>query len=486
MSFLEELHKQGNKTAYTQNGAISNVSTLNPLLDFFSKAGAMRGKEADAVELFKAAYALDETLALRCLFYLRDIRGGQGERSVFRACLQALEDMDNDVAIKVLPFIGEYGRWDDMFVFRKGATLAAIAQLISTQLDSDEKDMKNGRPVSLMAKWLPSENASSKTRRGQAVAIATLLNLKPRQYRKKLSELRKYIVLLEQSMSNREWSSIKYDKLPSQAHRKHVKAFKRHDNERYDAYIAAVQRGETKINASTLFTYEVYDMVNKGNGATADALWASLPDYTRGENALVLPDVSGSMFSNYSKSVAPISVSVSLALYFAERNTGLFKDFFLEFSSNARLHKVTGKTLSERMESVRRSTGWMGSTNLQSAFDAILDAAVKSNASVDEMPKILYIISDMQFDEATRENSATNLEVAQRKFEAAGYELPHVVFWNVNATYGNDAPATMYDGKVTLISGSNQSTFQYAVAGKTPMESMLDILNSERYTRIVV
>ena len=179
-----------------------------------------------------------------------------------------------------------------------------------------------------------------------------------------------------------------------------------------------------------------------------------------------------------------MSVSVSLALYFAERNEGQFKDYFMTFTDRSRLQKISGNTLSAKMCSIE-SADWGMSTNLQSAFDEILRAAKAGNATPDEMPSTLYIISDMQFDQATNANDKTNLEVAAEKFKDAGYELPHVVFWNCNA-YGNDSPATMYDDRVTLISGSNQSTFQYVVEGKSPMESMMDILNSERYARITI
>jgi uncharacterized protein DUF2828 len=470
MNFLSELHKSGNKTARTANGAVSNKSTLDPLLDFFSNAGAMRGKEAEATKLFKAAFAVDPTNAMRCLFYLRDIRGGQGERSVFRAILDTL---DKDTIAKVVRFIPEYGRWDEVPFTLEGVSL------IKKQLAEDTANMRSGKGISLLAKWLPSENTSSLATKSKAKKLATALDMKSSHYRKTIVALRKHIKLLEQQMSAREWSEVQYEKLPSQAHRKHIAAFKRHDETRYDEFIGAVNRGEKTVNADTLFTYEVFDAVAAGRDAEANAMWKSLPDFTKGQNALVLPDVSGSMYGR------PLSISVSLALYFAERNEGLFKDYFLAFSSESELVKVRGNTLTEKLASIQHSTGWMGSTNLQSAFDAILNAAKASNASPEEMPEMLYIISDMQFNVATNNNSETNFEVAQRKFKEAGYEMPHVVFWNVNAR-GDEAPATMYDNKVTLISGSNQSTFQHVVAGKTPIDSMLDILQGERYSQIVV
>lgn len=502
MSLLNELHTSTNKTARTANGAVSNSSTLDPVLDFFSKAGAMRGRETEAFKLFQKAFDADPQSAIRVLFYLRDIRGGQGERSVFR---YILEQLDEDFVNKIAQYIPEYGRWDEVPV-----NAFTVENLIAKQLAEDMENMKQGKSISLLAKWLPSENAG-KASMIEARKVAKLLgwtgnsrdveigndtfkrvpNL--RTYRKNIAGLRKYYDnFLERMMSEKRWSEIDYASLPSQAHKKHVKAFLRNDETRYRAYLASVQKGEAKINSGTLFAYQLYDMVNNygtsaGEKAAADALWANLPDYTKGQNAIVLADVSGSM------SGFPMSVSVSLALYFAERNEGAFKDYFLTFTSQSRLQKITGKTLQAKMRSIE-SAEWGGSTNLQSAFDAILNAAIKSKASPKEMPSTLYIISDMQFDQATGQtdygygvsrNTKTNFEVIKQKYAAAGYEMPHVVFWNANA-WGNDAPATMYDENVTLISGSNQSTFQYVVEGKTPLQSMLDIINSERYAKIVL
>lgn len=493
MSFIKELHTNTNRSARTENGALSNTSTLNPVLDFFSKAGAMRGREAEAFKLFQKAFDADPQSTIRVLFYLRDIRGGQGERSVFRYILNQL---DEDFVNKIAHYIPEYGRWDEVPVNQ-----FTVDNIIAKQLAEDMENMKAGKAISLLAKWMPSENAG-KASLVRARKVADLLgwtdaptekqvdettfkrvpNL--RTYRKNITALRKYYDnFLERLMSEKRWGEIDYSSLPSQAHKKHVKAFLRHDEERYRNYLESVQKGEAKINSGTLFAYQLYDMVRGWNAdpnevKAANALWKGLPDYTNGQNALVVADVSGSM------SGFPMSVSVSLALYFAERNEGPFKDYFLTFSDNSRLQKIQGDTLEARMRSIERAD-WGMSTNIQSAFDAILKAAKDAKASPEEMPSTLYIISDMQFNQATSQNDKTNFEVMKEKYAEAGYKLPHVVFWNANA-YGNDQPATMYDENVTLISGSNQRTFQYVVEGKTPMESMLDILNSERYAKIVL
>lgn len=468
MNYLDSL-RQTTNTAYTENGALSNLSTLNDNLDFFSRAGAMRGNISGAVALFEKAYAEDPQMAVRCLFYLRDVRGGQGERNLFRKCIMFLSEEHRK---QVIRFIAEYGRWDDLF----SLPMKEIHTIVSERLERDRHLMIGRESVSLLAKWMPSENASSKVTQSRAKELIKLMKISERKYRKLLVDLRTYLDILEQKMSAKKWDEIDYSKLPSQAHRKHVKAFKRHDEERYTKYLEQVKSGEKKINTSTLYTYEVYDMVKNGQDDVATAMWNNLPDYTNGKNALVIADVSGSMNGR------PMSVSVSLAMYFAERNKGTFNGYFMTFSSKPRLQKVTGSTLAQKIRNLE-SSEWGMSTNLEAAFKAILDAAIKNKASQEEMPAILYVISDMQFNQCVYSNN-TNFVNAEEMFKEAGYKLPHVVFWNVNAR--NESPATMFDNGVTLISGSSQSTFRYAVEGKSPMEFMNEVLNSKRYAQIVL
>lgn len=480
MSLLESLQKGTNRNTLTENGALTNDSSLSSTLDFFSLAGAMRGRKEDALELFNRAYAEDPLTAVRILFYLRDIRGGQGERDVFRFIFNKL---DTSLQKKLSQYVDEYGRWDDV------SWTEDNIEVIQSQLLEDIENSKEGKNISLLAKWLPSVNSSSAESRKSALRIAKGLGLTERNYRKTLSSLRKHLDLLETKMSQKQWSEIDYSKLPTQAHRKHVKAFKRHDEERYENYLASVEKGEAKINSNTAFTYEIYDMVMNGGSyyrsapdatvlRTATAMWNALPDYTNDTNALVLADVSGSMNGR------PMSISVSLATYFAERNKGTFKDYYLTFTDVPRLIKVQGNNIYEKFNQVEsKHVGY--NTDLQAAFRAILKAARNDATPQEDMPKVLYIISDMEFDAQMSNCGETNFETAQREFAEAGYELPHVVFWNVNARQ-NQAPATKFDNRVTLISGSNQSTFQYVVAGKTPLESMLDIVNSERYSKITL
>jgi hypothetical protein len=278
-------------------------------------------------------------------------------------------------------------------------------------------------------------------------------------------------------MSANQWAEVEYEKLPSQAHRKHVKAFHRHDEGRYSAYLEKATKGEAKMNTATLFTYEVMDAIRSGNIQAANAMWANLPDYTNGSNALVMADVSGSMYGR------PIDVSVSLALYFAEHNKGLFQGYFMTFSERPELVRVLGATLVDKLSNIQ-SAQWGMNTNLEAAFLAILESAKGSAAKGDDMPKILYIISDMEFDSCVKADEAL-FDNAKREFTEAGFKLPHVVFWNVNARQ-IQAPATKFDNNVTLISGLSQSTFRYAVEGKTPVELMRSVIDGDRYAQIVL
>jgi len=356
--------------------------------------------------------------------------------------------------------------------------------LIQVQWALDEQ---NEHP-SLLAKWLPSENASSSNSRTMARQIAADLGMSNKEYRKRVVALRKRIGLLEQKMSENEWNEIDYGKIPSQAGRKHNKAFRRHDENRFEQFLDAVVSGEKTVNAGTLFTYEVVDVVRKGDNKTADALWKNLPDFTNGNNALVVADTSGSM-GNIDRSYSatqPIDVSVSLALYFAERNTGAFKDYFLTFSERPQLVKVVGNTLAAKLKNIS-TAHWGMNTNIQAMFDLLLKSAKDTGATAEDMPKIIYIISDMEFDSSTRNSGLTAFENAKQAYEQAGYTLPHIVFWNVNARGSNsNVPVTKNEGNVTLVSGLSQSTFRYVIEGKTPLQSMLDILNGDRYAQIEV
>lgn len=476
-TFIQELQRSNN-FGRTANGAVTNTSSLDPVVDFFSTAGAMRGKEKQAAQLFEKAFRFDRQTAIRTLFYLRDVRGGQGERSVFRECYRTLAIMDAALAEKLLVHVPEYGRWDD--IFYDGANVTdGMAYLIANQLEQDAVNANAGQAVSLLAKWLPSDSVKSAQRRKLQISLRKRLGLDQRTYRKLLSALRDRLGLLETDMSAKNWDKIDFSKLPGQAHRRHVKAFWRNTDGRYAKYLESLERGEAKANTSTLYPYELYEMAHRhGEASAADALWKNLPDYTRGDEAIVMADVSGSMRGR------PMSVSVSLALYFAERNTGPYNGYFMTFSEKPELVTVTGANLHDKLRNIERSS-WGYNTNIVAALDAILQAGVRSGS----VPKTLYIVSDMEFDQASplqRGHGWTTIfQAAKAEFARHGWNLPHIVFWNVNGRIGNQ-PALAHDGNVTLVSGFSPTTFSQAVEGKTPRELVDSVVNGPRYERIVL
>ncbi len=465
--FLNSLFVESSK-GLTENLAVTFIRSGSNLLDFYAQAGAMRKNPAMALDLFKKAFAEDRQSALRILFYLRDVRGGQGERELFRKCLEWLGSNYQEVFEKIVDHISEYGRWDD--------ALFDNDKCFSILTDQLRKDQESDKP-SLLAKWLPTINASSKKTREKARFLADKLGLTEIAYRKLLRSLRQKIKTVEELMSARKWSDINYSIVPSQAARIYRNAFKKHDEQRYNAFIKKAEKGEAKIQSGTLYPYQIYVSVQNNYSRTLEALWNQLPDYTQDKNALVVADVSGSMEGQ------PMSVSVSLALYFAERNKGQFKDHFITFSGEPRLQRIVGSTLLDKMNSIEQSE-WEMNTNLQAVFDLILNTAIQNDTPENELPKTIYIISDMEFDDACE--GRTNFEVIKQKYAEAGYTMPNLVFWNVDARSGKNLPVQKTEKNVALVSGFSPSIFKIAVEGKTPEQVMFETINSERYSRIIL
>lgn len=465
-SLINGMFKNTSK-GLTENGAITYTRTQSSLLDFYAQAGAMRSNPSQALKLFQKAYSEDRLSAIKILFYLRDVRGGQGERVLFRTCLQWLGEEEKEVFEKVVGFVSEYGRWDDLFFDNE-----VCMDIISKQLTED----KNSDKPSLLAKWMPTINASSKSTKAKALFIANKLGLNDIAYRKTIREIRKKIAVVEEKMSDNKWEDINYSHVPSQASRIYKNAFKKHDEKRYNDFIGKAEKGEVKINASTLYPYQIYKSVKNDYSQTLEALWNQLPDYTQGKNALVVADTSGSMSGD------PMSVSVSLALYFAERNKGQFKDYFITFSESPRLLKITGPDLRSKMRSIE--TGEVANTNLQAVFDLILGTALQNNTPAEEMPETIYIISDMEFDAACRHR--TNHEVIKQKYENSGYKVPTIVYWNVDARSGQNLPVQHDENNVAMVSGLSPVIFKMAVENKTPEQVMFDTINSERYEKITI
>lgn len=473
----------------TENGAKTFDQTGSKVLDLFSRGGAYRTRsEQDTLKLILDAIDENSLLGLKTLFYLRDIRQGQGERRIFRVALKWLADECETVFAKNLGNIVEFGRWDDLFEAFDTASEDVMIAYVKAQLGADVRQPDDGK-LSLLAKWMPSINTSSKDTRYLAHRFAKAFKITPAKYRKTLSNLRSRLNVVEKLMSAGDWADIEFSHVPSKANLLYRKAFSRQQADRYTAFIKSVQKGETKINAGTIYPYEIVRDVASGASQpdTLNALWSALPDYLvdNPHNGLVMADVSGSMMSGHG-SIAPIWVSVSLAMYFAQRNTGIFKDHFMTFSDSPELVRIKSKNIVSAYNEISRAN-WSMSTNLQSAFDKILSTAVGAGIPKEDMPSVLYIVSDMEFDVATRDNSKTNFEAIKDKYKKAGYTLPNIVFWNVSAR--NDQSAAKKNDKgVALVSGCSPSIFKTAIGGKTitPYAVMLETINNERYNSVVV
>ncbi len=473
-------------TTFTENGALTNKSTLNGVLDWFAAGGSLRSRvDKDIENLFIKAWGTDALKALKVLFYFRDVRGGQGERKTFRTCLSWLAKNNSKVVEKNLGNIPFYGRWDDLFVLFDTELETAMLNSLKKQFDSDLKNMKTVGTVSLLGKWLKSENTSSKESCRIARKIRTHFGLSSRLYRKKLSALRSHINVVEVKMCANEWDDIDYQQVPSKAVMTYKDAFKKHTEDKWKNYLTAVENGEAKIQSKTLYPYELLRSVWNENDETniraLDLQWKNQIDWLA-ENphkGLVLADVSGSMMG------LPMMVSVSLAIYFAERNVGPFQNTFMTFSSKCQLQQLIGNNLKEVAHNLA-SDGWCGSTNLQSAFDEILSTAVKNNIKESDMPSVLYIVSDMEFNQAI-DGQNTNFDVFKKKYEMAGYQFPKIVFWNVSAR-NDQFPITEDENGVCLVSGCSPAILKSVLSSKEfdPVSILDETINQERYDKVTL
>lgn len=482
MTFLTALESEMNVTE-TLNGAKAYKSTLNKCLDLFGKIAACRNDVKQAQKLFAHAYAENPETATRILFWARDIRGGQGEREVFRNLFKYLVEENGEIGAKLVSLVPLYGRWDDLLVLENTSAWETVLNAIQNQLNLDRVSFKAGEPVSLLAKWMPSINASSKDSKRLGRKIAAHLGMTEREYRKVLSNLRTHINVVEKAMCSKEWSVIDYSKVPSRAAFMYRKAFAKQDATRYAEYLSAVEKGEAKINASTLYPYDIVEQyLYKGarNDKTIDLQWEALPNYMEGKefNGLVVADVSGSMYGR------PMAVSISLAMYIAERNTAqVWKNKFLTFSERPELQSIVGSTIGKRIDNLSRAA-WGMNTDLMAVFKTVLDAGMRNNVPAEDMPQKLIIVSDMQFDQCCRSNKRTNFEQIQKLYRKAGYEMPQLVFWNVNS-YGN-VPIQAHDTGTCLVSGCSPSILKSVLTDSviTPIDTMNETVYTERYDAV--
>ena len=466
MSFADAIVAQ---EARTQNGMRAFKSSLNANTDLFFKIGASRGK--NIIGDFTAAYVENRDIALRIAQWSRDVRGGAGERQLYRDIMQHLARKDTDAALALMRKAPELGRWDDVLVLADTELRVQAFDAIATALKAGD---------GLCAKWMP--------RKGNlAAALRAHLGMTPKQYRKTLVNLTKVV---ETQMCAKDWDNINFEHVPSLASARYKKAFYRNAEAAFKAYVDKLTRGEAKVNAAAVYPYDVLKGVtghyvdpnmSKAELDHVTAQWNSLPNYVGDASILPLVDVSGSMFcpAGNNKNLTCMDVAVSLGLYLADKNQGKFKDCFLTFSSDPKLLNLKGNILDKVNQ--MKSSDWGMSTNLHAALDKILSVATQARVPVSEMPAMLLILSDMQFNQCV-EHDARALDMIHRKYEAAGYAMPRVVFWNLNAH--DNVPVRFDEQGTALISGFSPSIMRAVLADVdsfTPESIMLQAVMIDRY-----
>ena len=496
MGYLENLKTEANYTR-TLNGAMTHSSSGDACLDFFAVAGGMRWRRReDQIALYDRAYIETPELAAKLLFHLRDIREGMGERKLFRTLLRHVAFAWPETAKKNVRYVAEFGRWDDLMCLLGTPAEEEAVRVIRRQLAEDMAALKRREAgeedahISLLAKWLPSDNASSPKTRKSARDMIAALGMEKREYRAMLTALRARIGLAERCLSKGQAEKVNYEAVPAQAMLKYRCAFGKRDAARFHKYLDDVRKGVRRIHTGTLFPYEVlrpffsdccWSINDPGEMGALEQLWKHLPGEIGSANAISVVDTSGSMYCG--REVKPALISQAMGLYCAERCKGVFHNHLITFESDPHLVEIKGKTLRDKLRYIG-ALPWGGSTNLEGVFDLILRTAVNANAKQEEMPAVLYIFSDMEFNYAVRDPSRTVYEACRAKFEAHGYRMPAVVFHNVNS-WQMQAPVTAHTRGTALQSGASTHALKEKFDGNiTPMDHMLRVLNGKRYGMI--
>ena len=455
--------------ARTWNGMKAIESTLSNTTDLFFKIGASRGKDITAQ--FEKAFQENADVALRIAQWARDARGGAGERELYRQVLKHLEQMHTDVLLgtRILKNTAEIGRWDDLLIFTNAEVKAKAFGMIKEALESG-----NG----LCAKWMPRKGPIS-------VELRESFGWSPKYYRKRLVELTKVV---ETQMCAKQWDEINFSHVPSLAMSRYSKAFGKNAADAFTEFKTKLKSGDksVKVNAGAVYPYDITKNVKYGDSGLADEQWKALPNFIGDAMVLPLVDVSGSMTTpaggyNSKSGVSCLDVAVSLGLYCSDKNTGPFKDLFLTFSSKPKFVHLTG-TLSQKIKQMNTSN-WETSTNLHGAFEEILRVAKTNDVAAKDMPQVLLIMSDMQFNQCTRFDDSA-MQMIRRKYNDAGYETPQVVFWNLNAA--DNVPVKFDEKGVALVSGFSPSIMKAVLAadmeGFTPEGIMKKAVMSDRYS----
>lgn len=496
-NLVEKELKERENFSITENGAIGYKSTDSALVDLNYKVSSFRNSsEEEIIEAFERAFNEDKEYTIKWLFFARDIREGLGERRLFRICYRALFNLNKNAFFKNLKFISEYGRWDDLVSLLNINRFSdeVIIEIIKLQLQEDLSNLEKGEPISLLAKWLPSENASSVETKKSAKIIRRYLNMSSKEYRLMLSKLRKHLKVIERFMCKKQWKKIDYETVPSMANLKYKEAFLRNDRIRRKEYLVSVSEGKKSMNMKIATPVDVVARYTKDfwrkiedYDETLEVAWKNLKDIEI-KDTLVVADGSGSMTVPVNKgNTTALDVANALAIYTSEHNSGVYKNKYITFSRTPRFVDFSDKVSLFDKINLAFEHNEIANTNIEAVFDLILNIAIENKIPQDEMIKNILIISDMEFDMA--QSSRRPLEKTlffdiSKKYEEAGYKLPKLAFWNV-CSRTKTIPVRENDLGVCLISGYSQNVLQMVMSEKyDPYEVLIEMLDKERYEKI--
>ena len=497
MNFMEKLSSLLNeRTKSTENGAIGYETSGKALVDLNFAVSSLRNKsEKEIIKRFVRAFYEDRRLAVKWLFFLRDARGGLGERRAFRVIIRYMAKSFPDTVISLVPIMADYGRFDDLLCLLDTPAEKNVMRTLKTQLYEDIENMQNGKNISLCAKWMPSANASSAQSAKAAAKLQGFFGLTSKEYRRMLSALRSYINVTETYMSSNRWNEIDYSLVSSKANLVYRNAFMLHDEKRRTAYLESARKNNAVMHAGVLMPHEIVSRYTARNGwrmsvcsedTALETLWQNLPDtVSEAGNVLCVVDGSGSMICPVGGGVTALHVSNALGIYFAERLNGAYKDKFITFSSAPKYVDLSRcLTLKEKLE-LAFSNSDCSNTNIEATFDLILETAVSSRLSQSKLPQTVLIISDMEFDCATyRTDTETLFETIQNKFLRRGYLMPKLVFWNVNSRT-NAVPVRENKLGVGLVSGFSVNVCRMVLSNELdPYTCLKNILDGERYRKV--
>ena len=495
-----------NNLTMTANGAKAYKTSGSKLVDINFAIGELRSaSEENIIKKFRDAFEENPEFALKWLFWLRDVREGSGERRAFRTILVDLSKNGLSKFVdNMVPYLGFYGRYDDMWELLDTPSKNAVLRFTAKQLKEDLANRKAGKPVSLLAKWIPSWATSSKVSMQRARIIAKYLKWNGSQYAHSMTVLRKHIDICERLMSSNNWQSIDYEKVPSKAAKLYAKSFMKHDKDRYTAYLEGLKTGKAKVNASVLnpceIVHKVYESTswydrNEDTLTLMEAMWKNLPDRVQGEgDTICVLDTSGSMCSTVDSKTRMTckEVAESLAIYFAERCSGVFQNKIITFSHSPKYMDLTRcDSLESKLKYIQRYSE-ISDTNIEATFDLLLNTAIKGHLTQDELPKRILILSDMGLNSASEQTpNKTLFQTINQKWNKAGYEMPTLIFWNIQGEfrygYGSKAIPVSYneDFPCLLVSGYNTASLNMVLKSQeSPLEGILSVINTERYEPI--